>query len=86
MTIFRINRARCSGCGLCVEACPERAIRLKEKKASILTDICQGCAICQAICKNNAIQEVETSLQPAALPVVQSFDQHDQRRLRHQPG
>jgi len=48
----------CSGCGLCVEACPYSAIELTEKGvAEVNSALCKGCGLCNATCRSGAIQQ-----------------------------
>lgn len=48
----------CSGCGLCVAACPFDARQLDvETKISIVNEaLCQGCGVCVSVCPNKASQ------------------------------
>ncbi len=57
--MFYVDSLKCKGCGLCVEACPQRAISLKNEVAFINQDLCAGCGICRETCNNKAIYEVE---------------------------
>ncbi len=54
--IAEVNQRRCSGCALCVAACPYNARRLDEdlKIAVVEEAICQGCGTCVAVCPNSA--------------------------------
>ena len=54
--IVEINLNRCSGCGLCVAACPYEARKIDEEtnKAIVIDILCQGCGGCAAICPNKA--------------------------------
>jgi electron transfer flavoprotein alpha subunit len=45
---------KCTGCGLCVKACPFAAIKIKNKKAEIEAN-CTLCGSCVEICKLDAI-------------------------------
>ncbi len=47
----------CSGCGLCVAACPFSAIDLESGKAIVNTALCKGCGVCTATCRAGAIQQ-----------------------------
>jgi len=47
----------CSGCGLCVEACPFIAIELTDGKAVVNEALCKGCGVCNATCRGGAIQQ-----------------------------
>ncbi|NPV53173.1 MAG: CoB--CoM heterodisulfide reductase iron-sulfur subunit A family protein [Firmicutes bacterium] len=52
-----INKARCSGCGMCVEVCQYKAIELdsKERVARINAALCKGCGACAATCRCGAV-------------------------------
>lgn len=45
---------KCTGCGLCVKACPFAAIKVKNKKAEIEAN-CTLCGSCVEVCKLDAI-------------------------------
>jgi heterodisulfide reductase subunit A len=56
----RINMARCTGCGMCVENCAYNAIELIEDRrfgrvASINQALCKGCGACSGNCRCAAI-------------------------------
>jgi ferredoxin len=67
-----IDDDRCSGCGKCVDVCPQHAITLKEEpytlwrtllgfppkfKAQIeYPEACTGCAYCVSVCRHRAIK------------------------------
>ena len=49
--IIRIDKEKCNGCGLCVSACHEGAIGMKDGKAVLLRDdYCDGLGNCLPVC------------------------------------
>jgi heterodisulfide reductase subunit A len=56
-----VNRRLCSGCGLCISACPYQA-RIMDavtNTASVLEDLCKGCGTCVISCPNGASQQYD---------------------------
>ncbi|MFQ5951815.1 MAG: 4Fe-4S binding protein [Candidatus Omnitrophota bacterium] len=51
-----VNEELCTGCGLCVTACPydAREIDPKKKIAIVKEALCQGCGACVTVCPNKA--------------------------------
>ncbi len=49
-----VDSARCTGCGVCAALCPERAITLRDGKASI-GEACQSCQRCVGFCPAGAV-------------------------------
>jgi len=57
-----IDEDKCTGCGDCLEVCPEEgAIVLQEDKAVINQELCNSCAECVTACPESAIYEVEAA-------------------------
>ena len=52
---IRINPETCIGCGLCRRDCPAGNIRIKDKKAKVITQDCIMCGHCVAICPKAAV-------------------------------
>ena len=52
---IRINPETCIGCGLCRRDCPAGNIRIKDKKAKVITQECIMCGHCVAICPKAAV-------------------------------
>ena len=66
-----INSERCKGCGLCIQACPQRVIKKAGQTnkmgyffAEPCGDGCTGCAICALICPDTAIEVYRDKPQP----------------------
>jgi NAD-dependent dihydropyrimidine dehydrogenase PreA subunit len=54
--IIRIDPEKCSGCGLCADACQEGAIGMVDGKAVLLhDDYCDGLGNCLPVCPEGAI-------------------------------
>jgi NAD-dependent dihydropyrimidine dehydrogenase PreA subunit len=55
--MMQIDVEMCTGCGDCLEACPNDAIALVEGKATIDIESCLTCGACEAACPEGAISE-----------------------------
>jgi heterodisulfide reductase subunit A len=55
-TVAYVVEELCSGCGLCIEACPYEARALHPWKgiATVNVALCQGCGACAVVCPNKA--------------------------------
>ncbi len=54
--IIRIDESRCDGCGECVPACREGALRVVDGKARLVSEIyCDGLGACLGTCPRGAI-------------------------------
>lgn len=56
-TVARVNDQFCSGCGICIPACPYEALSLNAntKTAEVAEAVCEGCGTCVASCPSGAL-------------------------------
>jgi len=55
-SIVRINEEKCTGCGLCIPACAEGALKIVDGKAKLVSDrYCDGLGACLGECPQGAI-------------------------------
>ncbi|MHB8973351.1 MAG: ATP-binding protein [Pirellulaceae bacterium] len=63
--IIEIDEAKCDGCGLCVPACEEGAIRVINGKARVVSETyCDGLGVCLGHCPRGAISIVQRTAAP----------------------
>jgi len=54
--IVRIAEEKCNGCGVCIPACAEGAIKIIDGKAKLVSDkYCDGLGACLGECPQGAI-------------------------------
>ena len=61
-----IDTDHCTGCGLCVESCPNDALRLVEGVAQLDEARCSACEACVEACPEGAILVVQESVRSEA--------------------
>ncbi len=58
--IIEIDEEKCDGCGQCVVACAEGALRIVDGKAKVVSDVfCDGLGACIGECPQGALRIVE---------------------------
>ncbi|MDL2269740.1 4Fe-4S binding protein [Desulfosarcina sp. OttesenSCG-928-A07] len=58
--IIEIDESRCDGCGNCVVACAESALKIIDGKAKVISDhLCDGLGACMGDCPQGALSIVE---------------------------
>jgi ferredoxin len=66
--MITVNQADCSGCGECVEVCPQEAIRLVAGHIEIDQTRCNDCGLCIDACPNGALKHDQLMVvQPAEI-------------------
>lgn len=62
--IVIIDEERCDGCGLCIDACVEGALRIIDGKARLISEnYCDGLGACLGDCPQNAITVEEREVE-----------------------
>ncbi|HTY98973.1 MAG TPA: 4Fe-4S binding protein, partial [Rhodocyclaceae bacterium] len=55
-TVAKVRDSLCTGCEMCVDACPYEAIDLVDGKAVVNDVLCEGCGTCSGTCVRAAIE------------------------------
>lgn len=53
--MIQIDRARCTGCGACMESCPNEALEIQDGFARVFAERCTECGTCVEVCPQGAV-------------------------------
>ncbi|MCU0639348.1 MAG: 4Fe-4S binding protein [Candidatus Krumholzibacteria bacterium] len=59
---FKIDADRCIGCLACMRTCPTQAVRVRDGRAGLLSELCIDCGSCLKVCPTGAIYATTRSL------------------------
>jgi len=51
------NAKKCTGCGLCAEACQYNALAVVKGKVLLFNELCHACGVCSQVCPEGALTE-----------------------------
>jgi len=81
--IIKIDEEKCTGCGLCIPACPEGALQIIDGKARLVSDLmCDGLGACIGDCPEGAIEIEEREAEPYnETAVIQEIIKHGENTI-----
>jgi NAD-dependent dihydropyrimidine dehydrogenase PreA subunit len=67
-----VDEDLCTGCGMCLDVCPQRAVSLVERRVVIDATRCTSCGRCADACVSEAIVEAEIMERQPSRPTITS--------------
>lgn len=78
--LFRVNKDKCTACGLCIQECPTGNIAEDKEGRPVWGRDCLGCLYCEMNCPEEAITS------PASWPLFTSFMKYNVRHASQDPS
>ena len=87
MDLIRVNREKCTQCGVCVKICPPMILHLEKDGPRVENpQACIACGHCVAVCPNMALDNIKTPLENQVplknFPVIDEERAHQFLRSR----
>jgi Pyruvate/2-oxoacid:ferredoxin oxidoreductase delta subunit len=82
--LFKVDHARCTACGLCVDNCPTSNITRDDRGHPLWGKECLGCFTCEKDCPEEAITSVLS--RPLLRLLVRPFFRYNVRTWRRDPA
>lgn len=61
-----LSKVKCTGCGACANACPQRAIKMESDQLGFeyphITERCNNCGLCENICKSRVNLQISYNI------------------------